>query len=377
MARVAKVIADGTAYYERLLAPDDGVLLVREQATFSPGGLRVPSAESPIADTPVVIAAGARSAIADIPGIGEVPFLTSDELITAPTLPTSLIVIGGGVIACEFAQALARLGVEVTIAMRGDRPLRGEEPEAREVIARVLAADGVRVVTDATGMEVDGEPGAVRLRFAGGEARAAQLLVATGREPAVADLDSEAYGIEHDRGGILVDGGLATTRPGVFALGDAIGGDHRRYQFTHVATHEGPGLAEAIVGGGSYRPRYHAMPRVTFTDPQVAAVGYTEAQAIAAGHDVLAHVKLVREVGKARAIGETEGFVKIVLDRATGKLLGATIVCGHAGDMISSLTMPLHVADGDLDALLATTFPHPTVSEAVKVAVRNAVRELG
>jgi dihydrolipoamide dehydrogenase len=115
------------------------------------------------------------------------------------------------------------------------------------------------------------------------------------------------------------------------------------------------------------------MPRVTFTDPEVAAVGLTEAEARQAGINVHTCVKLVREVGKARAVGETEGFVKVVIDRASGKLVGATIMASHAGDMLATLTMPLHTRSGDLGPLLATTFAHPTLSEAVKVAVRDAV----
>jgi dihydrolipoamide dehydrogenase len=115
------------------------------------------------------------------------------------------------------------------------------------------------------------------------------------------------------------------------------------------------------------------MPRVTFTDPEVASVGLTEAEARERGIDAHAHVKLVREVGKARATGEREGFVKVVIDRETGKLIGATVMAAHAGDMLAVLTQPLHTRRGDLAPLLATTFAHPTVSEAIKVAVRDAV----
>ena len=170
-----------------------------------------------------------------------------------------------------------------------------------------------------------------------------------------------------------VDANLATTAHGIWALGDAIGGDHRRFQFTHVATYEGPQVAENALRGAHHEPSHLGMPRVTFTDPEVAAVGLTESEAREAGIKVHTCVKLVRELGKARAIGETEGFVKVVIDRATGKLVGATIMAAHAGDMLATLTMPLHTRNGDLGPLLATTFAHPTLSEAVKVAVRDAV----
>jgi dihydrolipoamide dehydrogenase len=158
----------------------------------------------------------------------------------------------------------------------------------------------------------------------------------------------------------------------VWALGDAIGGEHRRFQFTHVATHEGPQVAENALVGAHHEPAYSSMPRVTFTDPEVASVGLTEAEARERGIEAHAHTKLVREVGKARATGEREGFVKVVIDRSTGKLVGATIVAAHAGDMLATLTMPMHTRQGDLAPLLATTFAHPTLSEAIKVAVRDA-----
>ena len=160
-------------------------------------------------------------------------------------------------------------------------------------------------------------------------------------------------------------------------LGDAIGGEHRSFQFTHVATWEAPQAVENALRGTANRPDYRRQPRVTFTDPEVAAVGLTEEAAREEGLDVHVHVKPVRQVGKARAVGDNEGIVKVVLERGSRKLLGATIVASHAGDMLAALTLPLHVEGGSLEALLATTFPPPTLSEAAKVAVRNAVTELG
>jgi pyruvate/2-oxoglutarate dehydrogenase complex dihydrolipoamide dehydrogenase (E3) component len=131
-------------------------------------------------------------------------------------------------------------------------------------------------------------------------------------------------------------------------------------------------VASNALHGMKHKPRYDAQPRVTFTDPEVAAVGLTEQAARAAGHDAKVEVKLVREVGKARAMGEFEGLVKLVIDAADGRLLGATVVASHAGDMLAAITIPLHINGGELDALLATTFAHPTLSEAIKVAARNA-----
>jgi pyruvate/2-oxoglutarate dehydrogenase complex dihydrolipoamide dehydrogenase (E3) component len=260
--------------------------------------------------------------------------------------------------------------------MRAEAPLRGEEPEARHLLARVLAAEGVEVITGATGASLAPIEGGIRLSWDRDHVDVEHVLLATGREPAVADLHPEEAGIALDMGGIAVNESLATSAPGYWAIGDAVGGEHRRFQFTHTATFDGPQAAENILRGAGNRLRYDAMPRVTFTDPEVAGVGLTELEARERGHDVHVHVKLVRELGKARAVGETEGFVKLVLDRPTKKLLGATVVAAHGGDMLAELTTPLHVDGGRLDAVLATTFAHPTLSEALKVAVRNAVGEL-
>jgi pyruvate/2-oxoglutarate dehydrogenase complex dihydrolipoamide dehydrogenase (E3) component len=374
MARVHKVIGDGRRFYEELLERN-GVLRVCGHGRFRDGTLVVSddAGETVLRDIPTVLAVGARPWIAPIPGLESASYLTSDDLLHLTDLPSSLVIGGAGPIAVEFAQALNRLGVQVTLVLRSEAPLRGEEPEARETLLRVLRHEGVRVVPGARRLSARDVPGGIELSWIGGAVTAEKLLVATGRAPRLDEADPAEAGIALVDGGAQVDVHLATTARGVWALGDAIGGDHKRFQFTHVATYEGPQVAENALRGAHHEPGYMGMPRVTFTDPEVAAVGLTEAEARDQGIDVHAHVKLVREVGKARAIGETEGFVKVVIDRATGKLVGATIMAAHAGDMLATLTMPLHTRNGDLGPLLATTFAHPTLSEAVKVAVRDAV----
>ena len=376
MRRIHRVMDDGRRFYEDLVARDDGIRLVSARASFSGRRLLLDGKDAGLDGVPTVLAVGAAPATPPIAGASSVPYLTSDALLRLPDLPRSLGIVGGGPVAVEFAQAMRRLGVPVTIVMRAEAPLRGEEPESRDLVARVMAAEGVEVVTSATGPALAKTADGIRLSWDGGHADVEHVLLATGREPAVADLHPEEAGIELDMGGIAVDEGLATTAPGYWAIGDAVGGEHRRFQFTHAATYDGPQVAENIIRGTANRPRYDAMPRVTFTDPEVAAVGLTEAEARDRDHDVHVHVKLMRELGKARAVGETEGFVKLVLDRPTRKLLGASVVAAHGGDMLAELTTPLHVDGGSLDAVLATTFAHPTLSEGLKVAVRNALAGL-
>jgi pyruvate/2-oxoglutarate dehydrogenase complex dihydrolipoamide dehydrogenase (E3) component len=358
-----------------MLAADDGIRLVRAPARFDSRGLMWDGGRLESGGVPVVVAAGARPRLPALDGITDTPFLTNDSLLAMERLPRSLIIIGAGPVGVEFAHALTRLDVDVTLIVRAE-PLATEEPEARDVLRRVLVRDGVRLVTGAHVGGLSRRRSGVRVHVDQGELDAEAVLLAAGREPTVADLDPATAGILLDQGGIAVGSTLETSAVGVWALGDAIGGAHLRHQFTHVATHEGPLVAENALLGRDHRPAYHAIPRVTFTDPEIAAVGLTEAGAEAAGHAVLAHAKPVREVGKARAMCEDEGFVKLILDRDAGALLGATIVASHAGDMLAELTIPMHVHGARLDPLLATIHAHPTLSEAVKIAARDAATRL-
>ena len=339
MARIHNVIDDGRRFYEGLLERN-GVLWVRGQARFRGGDVVVDedSGETILRGVPTVLAVGARPWIAPIPGLETASFLTSDDLLQLTDLPASLVIGGAGPIAVEFAQALNRLGVEITLVLRSDAPLRGEEPEARETLLRVLQHEGVRVVTMARRISARDVPGGTELSWIGGSATAEKLLIATGREPRLNESDPAEAGIALLDGGAKVDAHLATTARGVWALGDAIGGDHRRFQFTHVATYEGPQVAENALRGAQPRARLHGHAARHVHGPEVAAVGLTEAEAREHGIDPHVQVKLVRQVGKARATGETEGFVKVVIDSATGKLVGATIMAAHAGDMLAALT---------------------------------------
>ena len=375
MRRVHDVIGTGRGHYERVLGADDGVRLVRAKARFSGEDLKWDGGGVALGRVPIVIATGARPRLPAVDGIAGTSYLTSESLLSLDRLPRSLVIVGGGPVAVEFAQALARLDVVVTLVVRGE-PAAMEEPEAREVLLRVLARDGVRVITHAQISRLSGTRRGVRVHLDQERVDAEAILLATGREGTVADLDPQTAGIQVERGGVGVSPQLETTRSGIWALGDAVGGLHLRHQFTHVATHEGPLVAENALLGRGHVPDYSAIPRVTFTDPEIAAVGMTEAEATATGRRVLAHLKPLREVGKARAMGEHEGFVKLILDRTSGALLGATIMASHAGDMLAELTVPMHVDGGRVDPLLATIHAHPTLSEGVKVAARDAAAKL-
>ena len=373
MGRIHKVIVEGRRFYEELLERN-GALWVRGEGRFRDGALvvREPDGETVVRDVPIVLAVGARPWIAPIPGLETASFLTSDDLLQLTDLPRSLAIGGAGPIAVEFAQALNRLGVEVTLVLRSDSPLRGEEPEARETILRVLRRRRRPRRHRRQPHQYARRAGRPQVSWLGGSVTAEKVLIATGREPRSTSPTRQRRA---SRCSTAARGSTRTSRRRHAACGRSA----TRSAATTAASSSRTSRPTRVRRWRRTRcaarttSRYLGMPRVTFTDPEVAAVGLTEAEARERGIDAHSQVKLVREVGKARAVGESEGFVKVVIDRASGKLVGATIMAAHAGDMLATLTMPLHTRSGDLGPLLHTTFAHPTLSEAIKVAVRDAV----
>jgi pyruvate/2-oxoglutarate dehydrogenase complex dihydrolipoamide dehydrogenase (E3) component len=265
MARIHKVIDDGRRFYEELLERN-GALWVRAEGRFRDGALvvREREGETILRGIPMVLAVGARPWIAPIPGLESASFLTSDDLLHLTDLPRSLAIGGAGPIAVEFAQALNRLGVEVTLVLRSDSPLRGEEPEARETLLRVLRHEGVRVVTGARRTGARDVSGGTEVSWIGGSVTAEKVLVATGREPRLDESDPAEAGIALLDGGARVDAQLATTALPVHARRDlrgAAGGGERAARSPpragipgHAARHvhgSGGGRRRTDRGGGA------------------------------------------------------------------------------------------------------------------------------
>jgi pyruvate/2-oxoglutarate dehydrogenase complex dihydrolipoamide dehydrogenase (E3) component len=212
---------------------------------------------------------------------------------------------------------------------------------------------------------VDGRPAVV---CAGGTRVVGDtVLLAVGRAPVVDGLGLEHAGIAHDEAGVVVDEHLRTTVPHVFSVGDVVGG----MMFTHVATYQAPQAIANMLDGEARVPDYRTMPRATFTDPVLAAVGLTEDAAREAGYDVEVRRSDVGARGKARAIGDRRGRVKFVLDRATGVILGVGILARDGADLLPGPQVAMNAPGGTLAPLLATVHTHPTISEAVKVAARG------
>lgn len=294
--------------------------------------------ESYTARRGVVIATGSRPAIPPIPGLADVGCWTTHDVIRAEALPGSLIVLGGGVVGCELGQVLARFGTEITIVEAAERLLPAEEPEASEVVRAALAAEGIDVRAGAAAERVERRDGRVVVGLAGaGEVSGERLLVATGRRADLSGLGLEAAGLDPTAPFIPVDERMRAA-DGIWAMGDVTG----KAMFTHVALHQSAIIASEILGREHPPARYDAVPRAVFTDPEVGVVGMTEAEARAAGRDVVVAVKQLGATFRGWIHASGGGIIKLVADRKTGALVGATAVGPRAGEMLGLLTLAVH-----------------------------------
>jgi pyruvate/2-oxoglutarate dehydrogenase complex dihydrolipoamide dehydrogenase (E3) component len=314
-----------------------------------------------------VVASGARPAVPPTPGLDEAGFLTNETVFDLTERPGHLAVVGGGPIGCELAQAFRRLGAEVTLLTDGAQLMPREDPDAAEIVRQALLRDGVRVVLGAASVSVarEGTRAVLRYRAGGGEeaVEADQILVGTGRLPNVEGLGLEAAGVRHTRNGIVVDDYLRTTNPRIYAAGDVCLG----WKFTHAAD----AAARLVIRNALFRPsgrrRLSAlvMPWCTYTDPEVAHVGWNEREARERGVAVDTLVRHMKDTHRARIDGETEGFVKVHVRKGTDRIVGATIVARRAGEMISELTLAM-VAGIRVGQLSGVIHPYPTHGEAIR-----------
>jgi pyruvate/2-oxoglutarate dehydrogenase complex dihydrolipoamide dehydrogenase (E3) component len=313
-----------------------------------------------------VLATGARARHPPIPGLEQAGFLTNESVFTLTELPPRLAVLGAGPIGCELAQAFARFGARVTLLDHNDRILKKEDPEAAEKVEQALRRDGVELVLGSTVTSAEKTPAGKLLRVKVGAAerslQADEVLVGAGRQPNVEGLGLEQAGVRFDpRTGVEVDDRLRTSNPRVFAAGDVCS----RYQFTHPAD----AMARIVVQNALFlgRTRLSALtiPWCTYTDPEVAHVGLTEAQARARGLKVRTFVQELCQVDRAVLDGEADGFVKVVARAGSDRVLGATVVAAHAGEMLGELTLAVMGKVG-LAQLARTIHPYPTQAEAIK-----------
>jgi pyruvate/2-oxoglutarate dehydrogenase complex dihydrolipoamide dehydrogenase (E3) component len=312
-----------------------------------------------------VIATGGRAAAPPMPGLGESGYRTNETIFSLTELPQRLAVIGGGPIGCELAQAFARFGSRVWLLQRAGQVLEREDAEAAGLVEASLVRDGVTVLLGCRVTEVRQSAGenVVAVEHGGQEQKipADAILVAAGRSPNVEGLSLEAAHVAFDAGGVKVDDFLRTTNPRIYAAGDVCS----RFKFTHAAD----AMARIVIQNALFLGRAKAsaltMPWCTYTDPEVAHVGLSKHEAEERGIAVQAIKQLLREVDRAILDGESEGFVKVLVRRETDRIVGATIVARHAGEMISELTLAM-VGKLGLKTLASTIHPYPTQAEAIK-----------
>jgi pyruvate/2-oxoglutarate dehydrogenase complex dihydrolipoamide dehydrogenase (E3) component len=308
----------------------------------------------------IVIATGSTPSLPPIPGLAETPHLTNETVFDLLECPQHLIVIGAGPIGLELAQAFHRLGAQVTV-LEALTPLAKDDPECAAVLLEQLAREGLSIRAGATITAVRGASGKVAVTMAGenGEETivGTHLLVAAGRTPKIDDLGLEAAGIAHDQSGIVVNKGLRTTNKRVYAVGDVAGA----LQFTHVANYHAGLVIRNALFRLPVKATYDAIPWVTFTDPELAHVGLTEAEAVKRGHFVRVLRWPYHENDRAQAERETRGHIKVITDHR-GKVLGATIVGATAGELITIWALAIRQRL-NIRALAGVVMPYPTLSE--------------
>jgi mercuric reductase len=323
-----------------------------------------------------LVATGARPVAPSIPGLAESGYLTSTTALELREVPGRMVVIGANAIGLELGQFFAHAGSEVTFVDVADRIAPFEEPEASTELAGALTEQGAVVHTAAqvTGIRHEGDVRILTVTVGGRELviEADEVLVATGRRPNTDDLGLEAAGIAVDaRGAVVVDDQLRTPNPRVWAAGDVAGSP----QFVYVSAYQGALAAENALLDAGRAVDLSSLPRVTFTTPQLASVGLTEAAAVAAGHRVKASVLPLDAVPRALVNRETTGLVKLVADSDTDALLGATVVGDAAGEVIQSAV--LAVKFGITTVELAATFhPYLTMVEGLKLAAQTFTRDV-
>ena len=318
-----------------------------------------------------IIATGARRATPAIDGLSDIEYHNNRTALELKQLPTSLLVIGAGYVGIEFAQMYARFGSRVTLLGRSSRLAPTEDPELSDLLRDYLVEEGVDVHTGATARSVEAADGGIRVvASVGGSERkfqSEQVLIATGRIGNTDHLSLAAAGIEADDNGfIAVDKELRTTQPHIWAIGDVKGG----WMFTHVASYDGPIAALNAVKGSERKVDYRVVPRAIFSDPTLAAVGLTEAEARRRGHDVA--VGTVRADGaRAKAIGDRRGLLKAVVNRPDGEILGFHILAPHGDVLLHEAVAAMH-GRGSIERISKSIHVHPTLSEMVKSAARAA-----
>jgi len=363
-ARADTVSTNARTGLEKYLRGMNGCTVIEGHARFeSANTVRV--GEELLAAPRIFINVGGRAIVPDFPGIGEVPFLTNTTMLAMDHLPEHLVVVGGSYIGLEFAQMYRRFGAQVTVIEKGPRLVAREDEDVSEAILEILIREGITVRTGAECISLaPHEKGvSVGVNCATGEPASigSQVLLAVGRQPNTADLGLEKAGVETDaRGYIKVDDSLATSVPGIWAMGDCNG----RGAFTHTAYNDFEIIAANLLQGEQRLVSDRIPAYALYIDPPLGRAGMTEREARASGRPLLIGRRPMTRVGRAVEKDETQGFMKVIVDAETRRILGASIL-GTSGDEAIHGILDIMNADVPCDVLERAVPIHPTVSELI------------
>jgi len=361
--------------YVDVLAAYPDVILIEGCASFQNNG-SVQVDEQTYHASRYIIATGAQPRMLPIPGLEEAEPLNSTTLMDLEQLPKSLIILGGRAIALELGQTMARLGVEVLILQRSPRLVPEHEPEIGRAIKENFEREGIGVITGAQieRLSRNGENRVVHVRVMGKvrEFRADQILLALGRQPNSQGLGLEQVGIKFDENGaIVVNEFQQTTNPFIYAIGDVT----TNPEFVYVAAASGRVAAQNAFAGTQTPLDLSAMPAVIFTDPQIATVGLTEAEARTVGYEVQVSKVDLEHVARALAARDTRGFIKLVADAKSGQLLGAHVLAAEGGEVIQTATLAVKFGLS-IDNLTDTLIPYLTQVEGLKLAAQAFTKDV-
>lgn len=348
----------------------EALRLVRGHARFTgPGTVR--AGDEDFTAPTIVVNTGARARVPDLPGLSDVPWLDNRTVMELTTLPDHLVVLGGGYVGCELGQAYRRLGARVTIVQSRSHVLPREDAEVSEALQEAFAAEGLELRLGRRAVGVAGGSDAIEVALDDGtHVVGSHLLVAVGRVPTTDDLGCDVAGIERDAGGsIVVDAHYRTSAEGVRAVGDCTGGP----QFTHTSWDDHRILFDLLHGDDRRTRADRLVPHGTFTDPQVARVGLSEREAREAGVAYeLAEMPFGR-IARAYELDRTAGRVRVLVDPATDRVLGACVVGAEGAELVSIFQM-LMLADAPVTALVDAQMIHPAYAEGMQTAVMRLER---
>ncbi|WP_281663729.1 mercury(II) reductase [Paraburkholderia fungorum] len=362
------------AKYENILDTSPNINVLHGEARFTGshtltvtltvGGERMVSFDR------CLIATGATAAVPPIPGLKDTPYWTSTEALASETIPARLAVIGSSVVAVELAQAFARLGSHVIVLARHTL-LYQEDPAIGETVTAAFRAEGIEVLEQTQASHVSYADGKFVLTTNHGEVRADQLLVATGRAPNTGSLSLASAGVQLDgHGAVVIDAGMRTSAPDIYAAGDCT----NQPQFVYVAAAAGTRAAINMTGGDA-RLNLDTVPAVVFTEPQVATVGYSEAQAHQAGIETDSRTLTLDNVPRALVNFDTHGFIKLVAEAGSGRLIGVQAVAPEAGEIIQTAAIAIR-ARMTVQDLADQLFPYLTMVEGLKLAAQTFSKDV-